>query len=274
MEYGKSFSNSLKFGFNYKRWLPLFVLHAVFFFIFISFALSDLEFFVNFLLETEPSADKLILYGQYAIAMFLFMIAWILLTLYVSISILHQAHKEKEVKKSWEVAKKKYLPVLVALIIISIISFIFGLLGAIPVIGSTISTIISFILAMVFIFVMPSIIVKNKRAVEAIKDSYNIFKNNFLKVLIIIIGMYVLSFIITLIFAIPLLILLFDVIMGLAVGELSATSLLLIVNTLQYNLPALITACLIGIVGITISQTFALKLQVEFYKQFRKRKIF
>lgn len=271
IEIGKALRESLKFGFSVKRWFPIFLVHIIVFLIFVGLTISNLETFIEvFLAASTDTAYSFAGLTEYISYMYILEIIWVLVLIYTHVAILHQSNKEKEFRKSWTVAKNKYFIALAATIVITLISYI--VIFVLSSISPSLGIIASIILGMIFFFVLPAVVIKNFGFVNAIKESYNIFKTNVFKVFVMLVVMSILSMIIGFIFLLPF-IFIFSSIFAeyLLLGTITSTTLVSLLGSIETNLVSLLASGIIFIVGLSIAQTFSLKFQAVLYKQFKKR---
>jgi hypothetical protein len=121
--------------------------------------------------------------------------------------------ERKRLSKSFPIAKKKYLTVLLVLIFAGIISgFVSIILQFIPVAGGVLAFIASFLLALIFLFLIQIIIISNKGVVNSIKEGYNLFMKSKLDVFLFWLVLAILSVIIVIIAIIPMAVVLIPVI--------------------------------------------------------------
>jgi hypothetical protein len=273
VDYGGAIKKGFKFGFTPKRWLPFFVLDIIFISSLLAITLSSLEVIFSSIINAgaDPLAILSLLgYGAAVIAGF---VIWGLIRIWVQGAVIHQSYKEKEFDKSWGVAYKKYLSILAAIIIIGIIaSIVSTVVGLIPYIGWALSIIASIVISLAFFFVLQEVIVNNKGFYQSIKNSYYTFKRKPFEVFIAWLLIAILTIIIVGIFSIPAVALLFSVFLGSLITG-AVPSIETVIPLLQtYLLPLIITG-VIFVIGLAISQTFALKAQTELYLQLRKKKL-
>lgn len=155
---------SILFGISPSHWIPLFVTDAVFFSVLAAIFIVNPPF-ISFIATGSPAGVSILL------GAFMLGVMWFLIRLWVSGAMIHQSYKEKEYEKSWYISWKKY-PSLLGSIILIVIGGI--LLGLPPIINSF----ASIAWGMVTFFVLQSVLVKKKSSIEALRDSYAIFKKN------------------------------------------------------------------------------------------------
>ncbi|MBU0530529.1 MAG: glycerophosphoryl diester phosphodiesterase membrane domain-containing protein [Nanoarchaeota archaeon] len=274
INYGEAIGNTFRFSFSFKRWFPFFIVNVIFFLLALGLTIPNMEAFIT-MMTTNTFASGGLLIVQYIAAMAALFVVWALLLIYISAAIVHQSHKEKEVKKSWQVARKKFWSFLASLIVITLITLVISVaLSLIPFIGPFLGNIASIIISIMFFFAFPAIVLKNQGFHDGLKDSYDIFKKNVLRVILIWIVIILINWVIAFVFAIPLMGVFLTAFTDLlVVGTFSATSVVSLIAAIQNNLAFIVIAGVIAIAGMSITQVFQLKAQTEFYKQFRKKKL-
>lgn len=169
MDFGKIFSKAFYYSFSFNRVLPFFIVNVI--------MISSILYFLDYLIDIIPliSAGYMSAMGivSTSILFILIYIALAMVNLFISGAVTDNARlswekKEKSITASFGIAKKKYLSILGASLIAAIIS---SLVTVIPYIGWLAAIVVSWI----FLFIIPSIIVSNKKAVDALRDSYEIF---------------------------------------------------------------------------------------------------
>jgi len=279
INYAHAIKNGFKFGFTPKRWLPFFITDIIFFSALLVLTLSNLQLIISSLagFTTNPLAlGSLLGYGAVIVGGF---IIWFLVKIWIQGAVVHQSYKEKEFDKSWRVAYKKYLSLLAVVIVVALISFIVStVIGFIPYIGWALTIIASIIIGLMFFFVLQGIIVSKLGFYKSMKSSYYMFRDKPFEVFIMWLLVGILSIVILGIFSLPIVVI-FSVILsniflgiGLSGAAAAADPIMTIVSSLQTYLVPIIVSGVILIVGLAISQTFALKAQTEFYQQIKKKK--
>jgi len=266
LDYGKSISRAFRFGFSPKRWLPLFLLNLTLAILIISFIMIFIPLFGN-ISGTQP--DSVLTLSLLSILGPLVLIAlfWWLIAMWIIGAIINQTYKEDEYMKSWKLSLNRYLCLLAAMILVAIIT---GLAGAIPYVG----WVFSIVFGLMFFFVMQGVMITKLGPVDALKNSYKIFRKDTLDVFLIWLISIVITLVIVAIFAIPAMIFF----VGLLITFISPTipqaglfSALL--DSSQPGLLVLIVSGILVVIGMSISQAFSFKLQTEFYLQLRKKKL-
>ena len=266
LSYVPTVVKSLKFAIIPKRWLPFFLLDLCFGIFTLSFLFSVLPSLSGILSQNNPLAFASLL--TIATPVIVGMIAWILVKLWISGAVIHQSYREKEFKKSWRVSLKKYPYLLVAMILITLITTAGGI---IPLIG----WIITIILSLIFYFVYQGILINNLGPLEAIGNSYKIFRRNIAEVFIVWLIITIIVLIVNSLTSLPATFMLshtFDTLSAVYDTE-NITAISEVLSVVKYNTANFAIAGIIMLLGLAFSQTFSLKAQTEFYLQLRKRKI-
>jgi hypothetical protein len=266
IDYSGSLMKAMRFCILPKRWLPFFVIDLSFASVALIALVANMPYFIYFLSGLEdlsmlgPALNLLL-------SLMLLFAGWILLNIWITGSLIHQSYKEKEFGQSWSMAGKKYLSLLGVAAITAIISLI---VGVIPYIG----WLISIFVGLVFYFGLQSVMVKGNGFMAALKDSMDIFRKHPFKVFLAWLVVSALSLLILLVFAIPVLALLFNMIIdlsSLAGTEAGAAVLMNLMFAVQNQMPQMLITGAIALIGMAITRTFALKAQTEFYNQFKKK---
>jgi hypothetical protein len=266
--YGEVLSGALKFSIQPKRWLPFFILDTVFFLAATAVILSNFNQLLTFLMSAASNPAAAVAFVGYAALLFVGLIVWALIRLWISGAIVHQSVKPKEIGQSWHVAKSRYLSLLGVSIVVGLISWIVGI---VPFIG----WILSIIVGLMFFFVVPAVIVKRLSFDNSLRDSYHIFRKNPLQVFFIWLVIAIISLVITGIFLIPLFLVFWQAILPYFM-QLSTSAggsyMLMSILSNPSMIGTMIVSGLILLVGIAISNVFALKATTEFYLHVKKKR--
>ena len=265
VDYGWILKKSLRFAITPKRWLQFFIVDVIFFLLTMALIMNDwvrnIAVIVLVLNNFNMLFDAAVFY---MILPFLVLgIVWILLRLFLTGAMIHQSYKEKELDKSFSVAKKKFLSLFVAVIIIAIAD----LTGYIPIAGF----LFNIFFALVFFVALQAIVVKDMGFWKGLKTSGGIFVRKPGSVIIMFLIVGILSIVIMGIFSLPLIYIYFMFIQpSLAVTNTNIVSVLLVY--LVTNLSSVITTGLIFIIGSSITYAFTVKAQTEFYLRVRRKR--
>jgi hypothetical protein len=267
IDYSGSLTKSLAFCIQPKRWLPFFVIDLAFVSVALTAVLANMPYFIYIMSGVEDlSAIAPVMNLIFSVV--LLFTGWILLNIWISGSLIHQSHKEKEFGQSWGVAGKRYFSLLGVSAVTAIGAMIVGM---IPFIGF----IMSILVGLLFFFGMQSVIVKGNGFVSALEDSVALFRKYPFKVFLIWLAVAVISMLILLVFSLPILALLFNMFTGIpeltAGGDITTPVLMNLIFAVQNQMPLLVLTGAILLIGFGVSRTFALKAQTEFYSQFKKK---
>jgi hypothetical protein len=269
LDYGRSISRALRFGFTPKRWLPLLLLNLTLFTLIITFIMISIPLFGSLFGGEAGGVQTLPMLGILG-PLILIAILWWLLAIWITGAIINQTYKEDGYMKSFQISLNRYLCLLAAMILVAVIS---GLVGFVPYVG----WIFSIIVGLMFFFAMQGVMITKLGPVDALKNSYMIFRKHMLDVFLIWLIAVLITLAIVLVFAIPLLILF----LGLLIPMLSVSSaqavqagmFTVLMESLGANFSLLIITGIIAVIGMSIAQAFSFKLQTEFYLQFKKKKL-
>ncbi len=253
MDLGDSINKGLRFCINPKRWFPFFLMNLL--------GLSlILGIFNNANLFSSPN----ILSGIYVFSIMFLEITIVFILLFIinlvlKGAVIHQSYKEKEYKKSFLISYHKILSLLmVSIIIIAINMFAIS----IPYFGF----IFMFLSVLALYFVYQNIIIKNMGFANGLEYSFELFKKRCSSLIIIYFALGILSFLLSLMFSIPLIYMIITTLIsggGIILNPITAISL---------NLNELFICLLISMIGKSISQVFYIKAQTEIYLQIIKKK--
>lgn len=261
IKWGEPLVKGLKFGFNPKRWLPLFALDAVFIILFTTVFLNNLLMLIMLAGISESPEMIMSALGDLSGIIGLGVI-WGLLKIWLVGSVIHQSFKEKEFQESFRVSLKRYPHFLAVTLISAVVGMVAGM---IPWIG----TFASIVAALVFMF-SQVIAIRGEKTIKAIRESWEIFRKNPLKVLVMWILIAVITTVIVMVFIAPVMVMIFSMFGGaLASGEptMAAAAAMSLIG----NPTWLIVGIAVALVGIAISTTFAAKTLVEYYQQIKKK---
>lgn len=312
------FVKGIAFGVSPLRWLPVFILDLAFFSLLIGLIAGDGSLAAALLgmLVTQGA----VFWSGSLVAALLVGVAWFLARLWVTGSVIHQAHRERDFHRSWKESWERFPSLLGAMVVVIVAGV---LLGTIPVFGQ----LLSILTGVATFFSLQAVMVRKRSAMDSIRDSFSIWWKRMGKVsasdprflgwvamatalaffafllralmgssplvILALVSFWftaaVLAFLlffspvfriwllvslvsgaVVILFAIPVLLL------GLSLA--SPDLLLLGGNSplagviLSYlsNPPALLLAGTIFLIGSSIATAFALKVQTEFYLQFRR----
>jgi hypothetical protein len=183
---------------------------------------------------------------------------WMVVNIWITGAVIHQTRKPGEYKKSWSVGFKSLPNLLLALIIITVVAFA---ASSVPYVG----TFLSFIIAMMFLFVNHYIVLDTRGFWKSIVSSVMTFRKKLPSVFMAWLFTIVISGVIVGLFTVPLVLYLFA--MGADYTEAASLDALLTADA-----PALYAVGFLLMAGITISRVFTLKYLTEIYLQFKRKK--
>jgi hypothetical protein len=268
VDYGKIMGKAFHFSYQPRRWMPLFVVDAAFILIALAIFMSNADAIMG--LATGSAAETLDIASAASmvnviLVMVLVFAVFMVIRLWVTGALIHQSYKEKESKKSWVIARKK----LITIVIVTILTGAIGVIGGvIPVVGWAVSLVIGWI----FFFVIQAVIIDNLGAIESMRKSYQIFAKRPFDVFALWLILFIISISIAVVFAIPLLASFMGSFVTLAMAEAaSAESMMFLVLALQDNLLMGTLLGLLAVVGVDIATVLTLKAQTEFYLHVGKK---
>jgi hypothetical protein len=263
--YGEILGNALKFSVHPKRWLPFFVLDSIFFIAAVALVMSNFSNIMSLIMTATSNPATVLSLINFGLILVAGFIVWGLLKIYITAAVVHQSVKPKEFGKSWSVAKSRFLTLLIVVVIVGIIS---GIVGLVPYIG----WILSIIVGLMFFFIKPAVVAKGLGFDNSLRDSYHIFMKHKWTVFLIWVAVAIISIIITFIFFIPLLAIIWGTIAPIVMQVSTATTASLLLVSLMENLPLLIATGEILLIGMAIAEVFKTKAETDFYLLFKKKK--
>ncbi len=180
-----------------------------------------------------------------------------LIVLYGTLAFIHNYANQKSLNKSFDYASKKYLRFLGAA---SIVGLVGAIAGAVPVLGVVFSIVVS----MIFFFVQQEVAVRGSTISKSLTNSYDMFKKSWLQILIALIITVCIGLVLLIVFAIPLLLVVFATIF------LPATAGAPIAPAITANLGLYALAGLIFIFGLALTVLFTTGIKTDVYMQLRK----
>lgn len=277
VDFGKAIRKSLKFAVTKDKFLPYFLFCLIATLLILYPLMNILKTLPNLLASGEEietlEASVITSLGINGIILAIFALIIILVALLIQTTYIDNYNKWSKNKKSLfkdsvQVAKSKYISILGASIIILLAGTI---LGVIPLIG----TILSILLSLIVFFVYQDIILKKSGAIKGIKNSYYIFRENILNVVITYLLASLISIFIIGIFALPLLIVfakMFIPLIGTDVAPETSIEIITNIQTIMFdNQLALGITGLILIIGSVISKLFGIAIKTDVYNQLKKR---
>ena len=266
VNFGDALKKGLGFCIEPKRWLPLLILDVAVLAVVVVTLLSGMSGLIGSLLEAQNNPLALVSLAGYFIGFMLLGTAWYILRIWIMGSIIHQSFRPKEFKMGYMLSLGRLHKVIAAVLIVAIIS---SLAGAIPHVG----WIFSLVIGWVFFFIVQGIIIDNLGIISTLKNSWGIFRKSPFDVFIAWLLIFIISLIILGIFALPLMGMFFGMLFSsiMASGTIETGAIALLTIYLQSNLATVVAFGFIALVGLELSQVFAIKSQTEFYLQLRKK---
>ena len=268
VNFSKVFGNAFRYSFSFQRILPFFVLNLIIVGILL-LLLNNLATIIPNLTGVAgiiaPSVNSILYFYLYFMV---FIIVFFLIKLFFVGVIIDDAKKypkKKKLSSSFGIVKKKYMSILGASLLVAVIA---GLAGSIPILGAFLSIIVSWL----FLFIVPFIILKNKSAIDSLKESYNLIMKNKADVFLFWLLLLVLGVLIFLVSLIPLAISSFSILVPLyqvyLEGTINMTAILTIV---QQNLGYLTVGAVISSIGLAYMSVFQESAKTFFFLQKKKR---
>ncbi len=183
----------------------------------------------------------------------------------------------KSINKSISYSLSRFLTmILVAIVIIAITFGILTIVNAFALVSvslapavSIVSMLVSIIIALVFLFAYQEVILAKSGVVKTLKNSWAIFKSDWINILVTIIIVGIIGAAIVIIAAIPLII----AVVGLSVGNFATiTDLSSLVAVILQNIGPLAITGVIVIVGLTITKLLSIGVLTHVYSQIKKLK--
>jgi hypothetical protein len=276
-DYGSLLGNSLRFGFAPRRWLQIFAVNAV---------MSALFFGIGYDLYA-PNMEGLAAWQT--AAMVVIFVVFGLVGLLVSGAMVNQsANPKSRIGASYDVAKKRYLSLLGVVVVelaatgvvvgAGLALFALAALGPVAVVAGMALGIIVMIAGIVcillsFALAAQSVIVGGKRSMDALRESYRIFRAVPWPLIATLLLIGVVGYVIVLIFQIPSTIAAFIAILPSMLSTFSSSGGVL---TPSYILPpwagwVTFITNLVAVAGSSIFACMMARGLTEFYSENRKK---
>jgi hypothetical protein len=265
LDFGDAVGKGLRFCIEPKRWLPLLVLDGAVLGMVLLFLLTNADMIITGILGTQDNPLVWLSFGGYILGMILVFSLWYILRTWVMGSIIHQSFRPREFEKGFKVSLNRLHKVIVAVLLVALIS---GVLGSIPYAGF----IVSIVIGLAFFFVFQGIILDDLGVVSTLKNSWKLFRESPFDVFIAWLIIAIMSLLIMGVFALPLIGSVFSLFLNVvsATGTLDSGSLALLLVYIQSNISTFAALGIVALVGLELSQVFAIKTQTEVYLQMRK----
>ncbi len=180
LKYAEALGRALKFCIQPKRFLPVFVLDLVFLSVAMLFIMGNPSVFLMLFLYLAVNPASMASMIGYIVIMALVLCVWGLLRLWVMGALVYQSYKPKDFRKSFDVSFRRFIPLLLSVVIVAIISMVLGL-GYISIYLpwiSPIGTVLTVLVSLAFFFIYQGVIVKGFGVFKTLKDSWSIFRAN------------------------------------------------------------------------------------------------
>lgn len=265
VDYTGAVKKGLKFSLQPKRWGAFFILDFAFLTTLLLSVSGNLIPLVSMLVNYSFSSIAFSSVFMYVLTLLIGLCVWVLVRLWITGAVIYQSYKEKDFGKSWTVSKERFFSLTGALIVITSLSLISNLMVFV-------GWLLSIIVSLLFFFVFQDLIITNKDTFLALNASLKIFKRKPLAVIITWILVTIVSLVIVGIFSIPL----FLFLSNLTGASIAGTTGILtaFILSLTTNPGAFLLTGVVLLIGIEISQVFAIKTQTEIYLQVKKRRLF
>ena len=280
VDFGKTFSRALEYGFDLNKLLPFFLMNLSIVAIALIF-INNLSDIVSILMAGSNATAALNLVTGILVIILIMLVIGLVRIFFQAVvtdnARLYWQKKNVKLSKSYSIAKKKYVTIIFALLLSGIISgFVSTVLVFAGTIGAFLSMISSFILAFIFLFLIQIIVISNKGVVDSIREGYRLFSKNILDVFIFWLILMILSFIIICIALIPLLISIIPVVAPL-IESASSSSIVdasvigEIMVLIKANMLGFAIAGAISALIVSYMQVFKESALTFFYLQKKKR---
>ena len=266
VNFGDALRKGLRFCVEPRRWLPLLILDVAVLTIVISALLSGMSAIMGSIVEAEGNPFAAGSLAGYIIGILVLGVVWIIVRLWIIGSIVHQSFREKETEKGFRLSLGRLHRLVAVVILVAVIS---ALVGMVPFVGWLFSLIASW----AFFFIFQGIILDNTGIINTMKNSLNLFRKKPFDVFVAWLLITLISLGMVILFALPFIGMFFGAVFtsAMTTGTVEPGSIALLTLYLQTNLVPFIAFAIIALVGLELSQAFAIKAQTEFYMQLRKK---
>ncbi len=266
VNFGDALRKGLKFSIEPKRWLPLFALDVSCLGIILLALLTGMGGMTDILLETQGDMAAPMPFTGYFLGFLALGTVWYILRIWIVGSIIHQSRRPKELEKGYVLSLKRLHKLITAAVAVALIS---GLTNMVPFAGWAIGLFVGWVL----FFMFQGIIIDNLGVVSTFRNSWRMFRKSPFDVFIAWLLISMISMLIATLFALPFIIMFLGVFLNpvFASGGTDPSTVAFLIIYIQNNLAAVVSAGLVALVGLGLSQAFALKAQTEFYLQLKKR---
>lgn len=264
INYSKAIKKSLYFCIQPKRWIPVFLINFVMFLI------------VYSAFQIGLGGESIIASGWTLMLTVFFgvlLLGSVLTSIWITGAVVYQSYKEKEFEKSFRISCSRYSDLFLVLFATTILSLIAAIFIIIPLIGILLSSILIVVIYLSFFFVIQEVIINKKQWVVAIKNSYALFRENILLLVLLAIITELISVLIALPFQIPGALYSSEIAGSLASSSnffgISLFSKFSVVEKISE--PLFFILMIIYMIGSSVATVFSLKIKTEFYLQMKKR---
>ena len=266
IDLGKIMGTAFRYAFSLNRILPYFVIN-LFILAGIIVLLTSAVNIIPMMMQLEGSS--MMYAGQFIASVLLFIIAIIIISLVkvlVDSAVADNsrnfwAGKDKFLSSSYDIAKKKYLSVLGAVILVGIIT---TFISMIPYVG----WLISMISGIMLLFVIQAVVIGGKNATESLSESYNIFRKDILNTLLFWILLVTLILTFFVLALIPVVIAALPAIMAFVSNGGNFMS---IIPLLQQNMTGIVMGGVIGCAILAYAEAFSQAATSFFYMSSKKK---
>jgi hypothetical protein len=185
--------------------------------------------------------------------------AWMVVNVWITGAMIHQSRNPDEYSESWAIACKRLPTLVLVLITVSLISLAVSM---IPYVGAYLSLIV----AMAFLFVNQFIILDGTGFTKSLSSSVLTFRSRLLAVFVAWMVSAIFVTLIISVFTIPLVAAFFTY------GSEYVTDDLVTAAMMNPDAPWILVSGFVLMLGVAISEVFAVKYLTEIYLQFRKKK--
>lgn len=275
IDFGKIFSKAFTYALSVNKLLPYFIINVLMFGMFLVIFNLAIDIIPVIILSNGSleSLEYLASIGS-TVSFILIAIAggfvFSFLKLFIDAAVtdnskLYWSKKSKILSTSYGIAKKRYISMLGAVILTGlIVTFI----SYIPLIG----WILTIIASLALLFIIQSIIISGKNAVDSLKDSYKIFKSDKLNVFIFWLLLAVISGILGIVAIMPIIIAAIPIILPASKLIASGDSFSSLIPIIKANMLFVIIGGVLSSALRSYLEAFQQSARTFFYLSSKKRK--
>ncbi|HLD48757.1 MAG TPA: hypothetical protein VJB11_00165 [archaeon] len=261
-EIGKPISTAFRYAFSPQRIAPFFALNLV-----IAASLLGILFYVIEMLPSFSMSLFFSLIGLIAAFVIVFIVVFLVKLFFLGVitdnSKLFYQKKVLPLRKSYPIAKSKYLSMLGAFLLMGIIVFVVGI---IPLIGF----IFVIVLSWMFLFVMQFVLINNEKAVDSLKKSYEFFMNNKLDVFVFWLIITLIDIALTIIVFIPVIIALLSI-APVVMGAALSGNFVSLFSIIKSNIALFAIAGIISALLFSYKEVWKQSALTFYFLQFKKK---